>query len=251
MTTIDTVEILGINISCVKRTDVLQIPIDWSSQNQLRTIFYANAHCMNQAIKDPTYRKSLQHANLIYADGISVVWAARWLGGCKLEKATGRDWITEFCIQAAQKKLRLFILAGNPGIAENARRNLTDQLPNLQIVGVHHGYFTEAETPDLIDNINQANPQIVFVGMGTPQQEIWLAAYRDKIEAPVCWAVGALFDYVAGVEPPVPTWLNQLNLEWLWRMLVDPLGKWRRYLVGNPLFLYRVLRQKIGKNYKD
>lgn len=249
MTTFDSIKILGINVTCVKRTDVLQIPIDWSKQNQPRTIFYVNAHCMNQAVKDPAYRQSLQYADLVYADGISVVWAARWLGGCKLEKATGRDWITEFCIHAAPKNLRLFILAGIPGVAETARTNLTNQFPNLQIVGVHHGYFTEADIPILLEKINQANPQIVFVGMGTPQQEKWLAAHRNRIEAPVCWAVGALFDYVAGVEPPVPIWLNRLNLEWLWRMLIDPLSKWRRYLIGNPLFLCRVLHQKLRKNY--
>ena len=81
--------------------------------------------------------------------------------------------------------------------------------------------------------------------MGTPLQEKWLAAHRHQINAPVCWAVGALFDYVAGEEAPVPDWLDRINLEWLWRLLVNPLDKWKRYLIGNPIFLLRILRQKL------
>ncbi len=173
-----------------------------------------------------------------------MVWAAKYLGGCTLEKVTGRDWIYDFCALSEKNALRLYILAGTSGIAQTAQENLTKRYPGLQIVGVHPGFLDQNEMPGLLSEINQADPHVLLVGMGTPQQEKWLATYRGQIDAPVCWAVGALFDYVAGVEPPVPDWLNRLNLEWLWRMLVDPLGKWRRYLVGNPIFTVRILRQK-------
>ena len=124
------------------------------------------------------------------------------------------------------------------------QKNLVNQHPGLQIVGTHPGYLDDVNIPSLITKINRAKPDILLVGMGTPRQELWLTTYRDQIEAPVCWAVGALFDYVAGIEPAVPDWLNKLNLEWFWRMLIDPMGKWHRYLIGNPIFLYRILRQR-------
>jgi N-acetylglucosaminyldiphosphoundecaprenol N-acetyl-beta-D-mannosaminyltransferase len=84
------------------------------------------------------------------------------------------------------------------------------------------------------------------MGLGVPRQEKWIAGRRKQIEAPVCWGVGALFDYVAGVEARVPRLMNLLALEWFWRLIMDPRGKWRRYLLGNPLFIYQVLRQKYG-----
>jgi exopolysaccharide biosynthesis WecB/TagA/CpsF family protein len=97
---------------------------------------------------------------------------------------------------------------------------------------------------EVLVDIGRSNPQVVFVGMGAPLQEKWIAAHREEINAPVCWAVGALFDFVAGVEYRVPAWMNRLALEWLWRFLIDPSGKWKRTLVGNPVFVARVLRQK-------
>jgi len=234
-----------VRVSCATRADVLRIPLEWASQPQRRTILYVNAHCLNLAAADGAYRAILNAADLVYSDGISVVWAARWLGGCQLEKVTGRDWIHDFSALAARNGVRLYVLAGSAGCAATACRNLEQRYPDLQITGFHHGYFEEAETPDLLAEINRAAPDVLLVGMGTPRQEKWLAKHRECIQAPVCWAVGALFDYVAGDEPPVPAWLNRLNLEWLWRLLIDPSGKWRRYLLGNPLFVARLLQRKL------
>ncbi len=241
-----TVPILGVNVSCARRQDILQWPLAWAEQPGARTVFYVNAHCLNLACANPHYRAALNAADLVYPDGISVVWAARWLTGCRLEKVTGRDWIHDFCALSASKGLRLYLLAGKPGVAETARQRLMAQTPGLEIAGARHGYFHESETPAILSKIRAASPHVLLVGLSTPRQELWLAANRSQIEAPVCWAVGALFDYVAGIEPPVPAWLNRLNLEWLWRMLVDPAGKWRRYLFGNPLFIARILAQKWG-----
>jgi len=243
---LNTVQILGVNVSCVQREGVLQIPLKWVNEADKRTLMYVNAHCLNLAVNNHAYRETLNTADLVYADGISVVWAAKFLDGCKLEKATGRDWIHDFCALAEKHCLRLYILGGIPGIAQTAQQKLIKLYPGLQIVGTHHGYLDDISTSSLVVEINQATPDVLLVGMGTPLQEKWLAAQRGQIDAPVCWAVGALFDTVAGVEPPVPDWLNRLNLEWLWRLLANPIGKWRRYLIGNPIFVYRILRQKLS-----
>jgi N-acetylglucosaminyldiphosphoundecaprenol N-acetyl-beta-D-mannosaminyltransferase len=239
------VDILGVQVNCTQRDRFLQIPIKWAQAPVQRTIMYVNAHCLNLATNDPDYRAILNSVDLVYADGFSVVLGAKLLYGSQLEKSTGRAWIHDFCSLAQRNDVRLYILAGEPGIAQTAKNKLQNQFSNIQIVGTHHGYLSEVNNHQLISDINQAEPQILFVGMGTPRQEKWLATHRDQIQAPVCWAVGALFDYVAGVETGVPRWLDRLNLEWLWRLLLNPLGKWKRYLIGNPVFLFRILRQKL------
>ena len=242
----DTFEILGVNISCAHRRQILELPIEWANQQQARTVVYVNAHCLNRARRDSHYRHIINQADLVYPDGISVVWASKLLGGCPLEKVTGRDWIHDFCDCAVQAGVRIFILAGEPGISERASENLLARHKGLEIVGFRHGFIEHLDPEDILAEINQAHPDVLLIGMGTPLQEKWSAANRDRIQAPVCWAVGALFDYVAGVEPPVPAWLNKMALEWLWRMMIDPRRKWRRYLVGNPEFVLRVLQQKFG-----
>jgi N-acetylglucosaminyldiphosphoundecaprenol N-acetyl-beta-D-mannosaminyltransferase len=99
----------------------------------------------------------------------------------------------------------------------------------------------------VLQEISDLAPHVLFVGLGTPCQEKWIEEKLPGLAVPVIWAVGAMFDFVAGVEPRVPTWMNALGLEWFWRFLMDPIGKWRRYLIGNPLFIYRILRQKWSK----
>lgn len=238
-----TVNILDVEVSCFKRNELLEQIISWAEEGTRKTITYVNAHCLNLSARQSNYRELLNQTDLIYADGVSVVWASRLLGGCPLEKITGRDWIYDFCALASQKKLRIYILAGKPGVVQHANANLTQQFPDLKIVGWHNGYLDKDSRTHVLQSIKETNADVLFVGMGAPFQEQWIAKHREEISAPVCWGVGALFDYVAGQEPPVPGWLEYLALEWLWRLVVDPLGKWRRYLVGNPLFLYRLFRR--------
>lgn len=242
-----TVHILGVEISCLGRKELLEQVIVWASESKCRTITYVNAHCFNLSAKDDAYRSLLNQTDLVYSDGISVVWASKLLKKCSLEKITGRDWIYDFCEMASQAELRIYILAGKLETVQLARKNLSSQFPNLQIVGADSGYLDSVNTMDVIANIKTQTPDILFVGMGSPRQERWIADHSTALKVPVCWSVGALFDYVAGEELPVPPWLEHLALEWLWRLFVDPLGKWRRYIIGNPLFLFRLLRSILLK----
>lgn len=244
---LNTVDILGIQVACVDLDGLLSQVFEWTSGADRRRVCYVNAHVINQACEDNALHRALRTADLVYADGISVVWASRILGGCRLHKMTGADWIDDYCQFAERKGIRTYILAGKPGIARAARENLQNKYPSLKIVGVSDGYFYEHNEGELFDKINQAKPHVLFVGMGTPAQEIWIDDHRADIEAPLCWAVGALFDYVAQVEPRVPGWMNALALEWLWRLIVDPAGKWQRYLLGNPRFVYRVIKERLQR----
>ena len=244
VTGLNSVDILGVRITCVDIKTMLELVQEWAEQQCYHTISYVNAHCLNIASEDPMYQAILNKADLVYADGISVVWAGRLLGGCRMQKATGADWIDEFCDLAQANNWRIYIIAGKAGMAKMACHNLTKRHPRLNIVGACDGYFMEKSQFRVLRDIEKTAPHILFVGLGTPRQEKWIARHRDRIPVPICWAVGALFDYIAGVEPRAPAWMRALALEWLWRLLLDPSGKWRRYILGNPLFIYRVLRQK-------
>lgn len=216
-----------------------------SEVNPIHTVSYVNAHCLNLAAKNLVYFQALQSFDLIYPDGIGAVWAGRWLTGQKLEKMTGADWIIPLCDLAQRKGWRLYILGGKTGVAQQAADNLHRQFPALKIVGTHDGYFSDAQADEVISEIVTLRPDILFVGLGVPMQEMWIKKWKSLLPVKVSWAVGALFDYVAGIEPRAPLWMRNLALEWLWRMWVDPMGKWKRYLLGNPLFLVRVVLQKI------
>jgi N-acetylglucosaminyldiphosphoundecaprenol N-acetyl-beta-D-mannosaminyltransferase len=244
-----TVNILGVDIHCANLENILDTVFEWSQGEIKRSVFYVNAHCFNTAAIDNLYSQILTEADLVYPDGISVVWSSKFLGGCPLTKMTGADWIQDFCEFASSKKIKIYILGGKPGIADQAVKNLRTRYPKINILGFSDGYFIDKSNEQTITEINELGPHVLFVGMGTPIQEKWIFEMRNKINVPVCWAVGALFDYLADVESRVPEWMYSSGLEWLWRLMVDPAGKWKRYIIGNPLFAYRILRQKFGSSY--
>jgi N-acetylglucosaminyldiphosphoundecaprenol N-acetyl-beta-D-mannosaminyltransferase len=241
---VNRVDILGVQVACVDADKLLEVSCTWAGETDRRTIMYVNAHCLNLAWDDLQYRQILNQADLVYADGISVELANRVLGGCKLRKATASDWFDDFCRMAADNRLRLYIFAGRPGVAKRARDNLISRWPGLEVVGAADGYFHEMDEAEVLEDIERKAPQVLFVGRGSPLQEKWIARHREAIDVQVCWGIGSMFDLIAGVEAWPPDWLNALGMQWFWRLLMNPAGKWRRYVLGNPIFVSRVLRQK-------
>jgi N-acetylglucosaminyldiphosphoundecaprenol N-acetyl-beta-D-mannosaminyltransferase len=237
-------EILGIRVDCVNQTQLLQRAVEGVQQPGQMRITYVNAHCLNLARDDNDYRRLLNQFDLVYSDGIGVVWAGRFLNQSHYYKVTGRAWIEQFCYQCSTENISLYLLGGKPGVAEMAKEHLVRRYPNLQVLGACDGYFHAKSEDKLIDELVINRPDVLLVGMGVPLQEKWIETHATMIPVKVCWAVGALLDYAAGIEPPVPMWMEKLALEWMWRMMVDPKHKWRRYLIGNPLFIIRVLKEK-------
>lgn len=236
-----TASVLGVTIDCLDLEGLLGSVAGWIAAGERRAVCYVNAHCLNLANADDGYRALLNRADLVYTDGVGVVWAARLLGGCRLRKMTGADWIEALCALAAREGWRIFIVAGEPGVAAAAAARLAARHPGLLIAGCADGFWRERSEAETLAAITSERPQLVLVGTGTPRQEQWIARHSPEQPPAVWWAVGALFDYVAGRERRAPAWMRRLALEWLWRLLVDPLGKWRRFVLGIPLFLLRVL----------
>lgn len=241
---ISSVEILGVPVACTSRDGLFRAAFSWLEPGEKRTISYVNAHVLNTAVQDPQLKYILNQSDIVYADGISVVWASRTLYNIEIQKLTARAWIHHFSAQASENGIKLYLLGGREGISRRASAQLVSAHPGLKIVGHKAGLFSAEQEPSLVEQINQARPDILFVGLGTPLQEKWIYRHRQALDVPVCWSVGALFDYLAGAENPVPGWVDRLGFEWLWRLGMNPRGKWLRYLLGNPQFVCRVWDQK-------
>jgi N-acetylglucosaminyldiphosphoundecaprenol N-acetyl-beta-D-mannosaminyltransferase len=237
-------ELLGVRVDCVDQEKLLKQAVEWARHGEGVNISYVNAHCLNVAAKDEAYRKLINQFDLVYTDGVGVVWAGNYLQRKKFYKVTGRSWIEEFCRLCQEAGISLYLLGGKPGIAQEAQQRLRQHWQRLNIIGVSDGFFQEQSEQVVLRVVNEAKPDVLLVGMGVPRQEKWIAANRKQIPAKVCWAVGALFDYVAGIEPVVPPWMEKRALEWLWRMIVNPREKMGRYIIGTPRFIGRVLLQK-------
>ncbi len=209
------------------------------------TVSYLNIHVANTAWRDLELRAFLEQVDLCYCDGAGVVLGAKIAGEVLPGRITGADWIWPLAALASDRSWRLFWLGGDPGVSESAAEALRALHPELSIQA-DHGFHDAAATPGLLDRINAFAPHILLVGMGTPTQEHWVVRHRAAIDAPIVWCLGATADFVSGRVDRGPEWLHGRQ-EWLARLLNDPGRLWRRYLIGNPKFLCRVLRERIGQ----
>lgn len=141
----------------------------------------------------------------------------------------------------------MFLLGSTNTVLEKARLNLQTLYPCLRFVGSHHGYFTRGEEQRIVSLINESQADLLMVAMGMPKQELWILENFGALNVKLVMNAGSCFDYVAGSKHRCPGWMGRMGLEWLYRLLQDPRRLWKRYLVGNPLFLVRVILQKLER----
>lgn len=235
------VDVLGLPIRPLRTEGLIELLIGRALSGAATTVCYANAHTANLACRDRRFRETLAGCDLLYADGASLVWASRWSESCLPERMTAADYFERFARRCEEEGLSLYLLGGRPGAAEAAAAKLRETMPDLKVVGTHHGFFAPAESTRVVAEINEAGPDVLAVGLSSPRQEYWVSENRDALKAPIRWCVGALYDYLARLERRAPAWLCRMGGEWLFRLLVDPVGKWRRYVIGNPLFVWHTL----------
>ena len=240
------INFMGVNVDVVDTKGLYNRIIDFAQNNKPHKVMYVNAYCMLIAQKDDEYREILNSADLVYADGISIVWGARFLGNCLPCRSTGADFIPGFCQVFAEKGFKIYLLGARPGVAEVAGQKLKQANPTLKIAGAHYGYFSHHENQRIIDEINRATPHILLVGMGVPYQEKWIDKNFSLLNVPVVWSVGGLFDFLSGNLKRGPQWLLDNGFEWLCRLCVEPRRLWKRYLIGNLLFIWYVFHWKFS-----
>ena len=215
-------------------------------------VLNVNVHALNLCYRDPVLRAFFNAAPVVFCDGVGVMLAARILGRRLPERITYADWAWELASFAESEGISLFFLGARPGIAEKAAVCLLARHPNLRILGIRHGYFDHGRgapgNEAVLREINAAKPDILLVGFGMPLQERWLMQNWDRIDARVALTGGAVFDYISGELERGPRLLVNNGFEWLARLLIEPKRLWRRYVIGNPLFLLRVLKQRLTRN---
>lgn len=196
---------------------------------------FVNADCLNQAYINPAYRQILARAECVWADGSGVAIAGRHLQVPVQDNVNGTDMLPILC----QAGFRLFLLGAQPGVAQKAAERLRGLYPQCQIVGVDNGFFQGREEA-VIDAVNAASTEILLVGMGVPRQETWIVENMHRLQCRVAIGVGGLFDFASGRIARAPQWMRKSGLEWLYRLWQEPRRLFRRYVIGNPLFLYRL-----------
>ena len=197
---------------------------------------FVNADCLNQAYNDREYAETLQSADQVWADGIGVAIAARYVGSPVSENVNGTDMFPLLC----QSGHRIFLLGGRPGVAEKARERAMQQFPEASIIGAEHGYFGD-DAAAVIARIDAAAPDILLVGLGVPRQEFWIRDHLEQLNCRLAIGVGGLFDFASGRIKRAPLWMRKVKLEWLYRLYQEPIRLFKRYVLGNPLFLWRVI----------
>jgi exopolysaccharide biosynthesis WecB/TagA/CpsF family protein len=180
----------------------------------------------------------------VYPDGIGVRLAAQMFGDGVEENINGTDLFPLLCQRLAGTSHGIFLLGAREGLAEKVAENMTERYPGITFAGCQHGYFTAENEDEVINKINASGASVLLVALGAPQQELWLARNRDRLNVRILMGVGGLFDYYSGRIERAPVWIREIGLEWVWRLLQEPGRMWRRYVIGNPLFLYRVWQQK-------
>lgn len=212
-------------------------------------VLHVNVHGMNLSADNPWLRDYLNQAEIVFCDGAGIILGARILGQHIPERITYADWMWQLAEFAAARGYSFYFLGAKPGIAQTAADRMIKRFPELKIAGVRDGYFNKDNGhPDneaVLADINAARPNILIVGMGMPMQERWLLDNWSRIDANIALTGGAVFDYISGDLKRAPAWMTNNGLEWLGRLLIEPRRLWQRYIVGNPVFLARVIRERL------
>lgn len=248
------VEVLGL------RVDALTVPqLHASIQHLIETdtkslILHVNVHAANLAYTRPWLRQLFNSAAIVFCDGQGIVIGAKLMGQHIPERITYADWTWQLAAFAEEQSHQeqgytFYFLGARPGVAEQAAAKLQELYPRTQIVGFQHGYFDKTphspENQAVITEINRLKPDILVVGFGMPLQEQWLLENWNKLDATITLTAGAMFDYISGNLRRPPRWLTTNGFEWLGRLAIEPQRLWQRYVVGNPLFFWRLFKHKL------
>ena len=244
------IKILGVSVHPLTIPQLHQQMVASIAQDAHTLALNVNVNCLNLAFEHPWLIQFLNQAEIVFCDGAGVMLGAKILGHQIPERITYADWFWQLAEFAEPHGYTFYFLGARPGTAEQAAQNLCKRFPTLKIAGVRDGYFDKTfnskENEAVIADINACRPNILVLGMGMPLQERWLMENWDRLNVNVVLTGGAVFDYISGDLQRAPKWMTDNGLEWLGRLLIEPRRLWKRYVLGNPLFLWRVFQQRLG-----
>ncbi|UZX11307.1 WecB/TagA/CpsF family glycosyltransferase [Methylocystis sp. MJC1] len=240
------VHVFGVRVSATNLGEAVAVVQQAIRERKRIYICVTDANAALVARRNEKLKDVYGDAALSLPDGMPIVWLSRLLGKTRIERVRGTDFMREVTALSSQLGFRNFYFGGAPGTAATLSAKLISSHPGLEAAGVLCPPFREltaAENLEIVERINSARPDVVWVGLGAPKQERWMATNFGRIEAPVMIGVGAAFDFLAGTKPEAPKWMQRSGLEWLFRLASEPTRLWRRYAVVVPAFLYLGARQ--------
>jgi N-acetylglucosaminyldiphosphoundecaprenol N-acetyl-beta-D-mannosaminyltransferase len=242
---LDSTDILGVEISAINMPLAVETIERWIDNREKHYVCICTVHSIMEAQRDPAYLGVLNTAGMRTPDGMPLVWLSRRAGRKEVSRVCGPDLMPELASRSESTGHRHFFYGGAPGVADNLANNFIDRFPGLQVAGTHTPPMQPTgtiESEEVIEKINESGPDVIWVSLGTPKQDVWIASHRKVLNAPVLIAVGAAFDFHTGRVKRAPSWMQRSGLEWLFRLSQDPYRLWRRYVLDNGQFITRIVR---------
>ncbi|HEX9935778.1 MAG TPA: WecB/TagA/CpsF family glycosyltransferase [Longimicrobium sp.] len=242
-------DVLGVTVSAVQIPDAIGVMEEWiAAAGAPRYVTVTGMHGVTVAQNDPGFLRVLNGSGMTVADGMPLVWLGRRRGHAAMRRRVyGPELMATFCRQTGARYAH-YLYGGSPEVVQKLSAVLQADF-GVRVVGAYSPPFralTADEEAEVAARIDASGADVVWVGLSTPKQERWMAAFQGRLRAPVLVGVGAAFDFLAGVKPFAPVWMQERGLEWLFRLVSEPRRLWRRYLVSGPEFVYRVLRAELG-----
>lgn len=242
--------LLGVPVAVVNMSSSIQRVRSWvERRDRGRMVNFCTVHMLVEGVKNPEFTELLQKADMNCPDGMPLVWYGKRKGYGSVQRVCGPEFLPAFCEATADMNLRHYFYGGAEGVSVKAASELQKRFPGMQIAGAYSPPFrdlTPEEEEELVRTINEARPDLIWVCLGCPKQERWIERFRNRLNVPVLLAVGLAVDVAAGNKRRAPVVMSKAGLEWLFRLVQEPKRLWRRYLVYNSIFLYRLLRQELG-----
>lgn len=242
------VSILGVPVSLITLETAVANTLGYVEKREPQYVCVRDVYGLMCAVNDPEIMKINRSAAMVTPDGTPLVWLSRWRTSFKTGRVAGADLVDALCYAGQTKSLRHYFYGGKPGVAETMISKLRAKYPDLSVAGYYSPPFrplTDEEDKEIVERINQSGAQIVWVGISTPKQEIWMRDHVGRIKGATLIGVGAAFDFHSGAVARAPKWMQDRGLEWLHRLLSEPRRLWRRYLVIAPSFVIKVIREQM------
>ncbi len=244
--------ILGMRVDVTSIPDAVSQIDDWTKQGGGRYVCVSNVHMCMESLNDKNFQNVVNGADLVVPDGKPLVWSQKLLGVESAHQVRGMDLMLSLCEHFAQSGVSVGFYGGTPGLLDKLKTVLEDRFASLQIdclIAPPFRPLTPKENDEYVKKINESGARILFVGIGCPKQEQWMAENRHKLDC-IMLGVGAAFDFIAGRKRHAPRWMQAIGLEWFFRFLCEPRRLWRRYLEHNPRFVWYLSKQLFREKFK-
>ncbi len=242
-----TVDVIGSPVTALPFDTQIETIVQWAKSHLSKAVCVANTHMLIEAHRAPAFSTVLKSADMVTPDGMPLVWMLKMAGARDQDRVAGMDLFLAVCEQAARENISIFLLGSQSAILTKMRSRLAKDFPNLKVAGAEPLPFrplTPEEDEALIEQVNASGAGIVFLALGCPKQEKWIAQHKGRIQATMI-GIGAVFPLYAGLQKRAPRWVRESGLEWLYRLYQEPKRLWKRYGTTIPLFVWLAMKQLI------